>query len=154
MTGAAPRMHLSAAMHVPNALPAPSRAMPIFIISVLVAAMLAGLLAIDAGNRGAAQLSDAHAVVDLLPGVTVEEAPPPRVGLIVTSLQSGGAAMAAGLRVDDAIVAIDHARIATTGDAVARLRHQSGGTVSMDVARGNQLIVVTLRRSSGDPHGA
>lgn len=83
----------------------------------------------------------------LLPGMTVEAAPVPRHGLIVTSLQSNSQAATTGIAVGDGISAIDGQFVATLDQAVRYLHNDRRATVVLRVIHNRRARAVTLERA-------
>jgi S1-C subfamily serine protease len=95
-----------------------------------------------------------HDAVALLPGLTVENAPPPRTGLIVTSLRTGSEAAQTGIAVGDDIERLDGRPIDEIDDAIAYLRQDRNPAVLLRIEHGSQVRDVRLVRSGEARHGA
>lgn len=100
---------------------------------------------------GTTSATDAGA---LLPGITVDNAPPPAIGLVVTSLRSGGEAEHAGLQVGDAVIAVDGRAIKSLGQISPYLRRDRSPRIDLAIAHGDRLRHVVLTRSQDGSHGA
>jgi len=127
-------------------------------IALIVAAILlttAGILIVryPVGPLfgGTTSGSDAGA---LLPGLTVDNAPPPAIGLVVTSLRSGGEAEHAGLQVGDVVIAVDGRAIKSLGQISPYLRGDRSPRINLAIAHGDRLRHVVLTRSQGAHPGA
>lgn len=95
-----------------------------------------------------------HAAIALLPGLTVEDAPPPEHGLIVTSLRSGSEAAGAGIAIGDDIEALDGHAIGDLDEATAYLKRDARPTIVLTIDRDSQRRMVRLPRGGGGGHGA
>jgi S1-C subfamily serine protease len=91
---------------------------------------------------------------DHLPGLTVEKAPVPEVGLVVTSLQSAGPAEQAGLAVGDDVLAVDQRPVGSLGDLRAVLENHPARTIQLLVLHNDVPIDVSLTRNEDHLHGA
>lgn len=97
--------------------------------------------------------ADVHAAIAVLPGLTVEEAPPPQQGLVVTSLQTGSEAARAGVRVGDDIAALDGRPVMEIEDAIRYLRRDSRPTIVLHLVSDNHGRDVRLHWQAGGSHG-
>lgn len=120
-------------------------AWPVWLVGV--AAMVAILLVVGHGGRGPIGPGGDPGAQHLLPGMTVETAPPPVRGLIVTSLRSEGQAAAEGVEVGDTIAAIDGHGFVTLDKAAAYLHNDMRSTVSLTIVHDQNRRVVALERA-------
>jgi S1-C subfamily serine protease len=95
-----------------------------------------------------------HQMADQLPGLTMEKAPVPEAGLVVTSLQSAGPAERAGLAVGDDVLAVDQKPVTSLGDVRDILRRHNERAVQLLVLHKDRAIDVSLNRSEDRVHGA
>jgi S1-C subfamily serine protease len=93
-------------------------------------------------------------VADHLPGLTVEKAPNPQAGLVVTSLQSAGPAEQAGLAVGDDVLAVDQRAVGTLGELHDVLQRHRSQTIQLLVLHNDVPLDVSLDRSKDPKHGA
>ncbi|MEO6091514.1 MAG: PDZ domain-containing protein [Novosphingobium sp.] len=91
--------------------------------------------------------------VTLLPGLTVEEALPPRQGLIVTSLQNGSESARSGIVVGDHIEALDHHRVRDSRDTIDYLKKDRASTIVLEIVHDQARRDVRLRRLGEAYHG-
>jgi S1-C subfamily serine protease len=120
---------------------------------ILLALILIAVSAATALRRWHPFAHGPPAPVGLLPGLTVEDAPPPQGGLIVTSLQSGSESARSGIMVGDDIRSLDGRRVDDLDDAIAYLRKDRAPAIVLDVAHGEAARQVTLRRQGERYHG-
>jgi S1-C subfamily serine protease len=130
---------------------APSYRMVFGIMATLfLATGIAGsIVAISQGQK-----SSLHHISDHLPGLTLEKAPEPQAGLIVTSLQSEGPAELAGLAVGDDVLAVDQRPVGSLGDLREALLRNQNGAIQLLVLHKDVPIDVSLSRSEDHLHGA
>ena len=118
---------------------------PIWLVGA--AAVVAILLAVVHAGRGTIGSADDPGPQHVLPGMTVETAPSPVRGLIVTSLRSEGQAAAEGVEVGDTIAAIDGHGFVTLDKAAAYLHNDLRSTVSLTIVHDQNRRVVALERA-------
>jgi S1-C subfamily serine protease len=87
------------------------------------------------------------------PGFTALQAPPPKTGIVVTSLESHGPAERAGVQVGDNIVAINHYPVVSVGQARALLQHTAGPTIHLDLLHNHVPNDVSLSWIEDGAHG-
>ncbi|OYY72418.1 MAG: hypothetical protein B7Y47_03005 [Sphingomonas sp. 28-63-12] len=92
--------------------------------------------------------------VDLLPGLTIETAPPPDTGIIVTSRRSGDQAAAAAVNVGDIITAIDRVPVKTIDDANAYLKSHQQPVILLTLLHHRRPYLVRLNRAKRGDYGA
>lgn len=83
----------------------------------------------------------------VLPGFTVERAPSPAVGLIVTSLRSHSAAAQAGLLVGDNLEYVDGHPMWDVPQTIAYLRQDPRATVEVKLIHNHQWRTIMLPRT-------
>ena len=88
-----------------------------------------------------------------LPGSTVTPILPHSMGLVVTSLQSQGAAERAGIQVGDDVVAIDYHQIASLGQARDLIQHDPNATIQLRLLHNHPFNDVSLTRSEDHANG-
>lgn len=93
-------------------------------------------------------------VANHIPGLTLDKAPLPEAGLVVTSLQSAGPAEQAGLAVGDDVLAVDQRPVSSIGEVRDVLQHHQERTVQLLVLHKDRAIDVSLTRSEDHLHGA
>lgn len=96
---------------------------------------------------------DVRAAMTVLPGLTVENAPPPQLGLVVTSLQTGSEAARAGVHVGDDIAALDGRPVIEIDDAIRYLRRDSRPTIVLHLVSDHRARDVRLHWQAGGSHG-
>lgn len=94
-----------------------------------------------------------RAAMTVLPGLTVENAPPPQLGLVVTSLQTGSEAARAGVHVGDDIAALDGRPVIEIDDAIRYLRRDSRPTIILHLVSDHRVRDVRLHWQAGGSHG-
>jgi S1-C subfamily serine protease len=93
-------------------------------------------------------------VGDRLPGLTLEKAPLPEAGLVVTSLQSAGPAELAGLEVGDDVLAVDQRPVTSLSEMRDIMKRHTASTVQLLVLHKGRPIDVSFARSEDHLHGA
>ncbi len=127
---------------------------PLLMLSMLSLAVALLLFTTHAGRLSLGRIFGPPGATMLIPGVTVEDAPLPAHGLIVTSLRSDSKAASEGIAVGDIVTAIDGRSVSTVTDLASYLRRKSGSTVEIQVVRDNHVRRIMLLRTGGDSHGA
>jgi len=127
---------------------------PLLMLSALLLAAALLLFTTHAGRLSLGRIFGPPGVTMLIPGVTVEDAPLPAHGLIVTSLRSDSKAALEGVAVGDIVTAIDGRSVSTVVDLASYLRRHSNATVEIQVVRDNHVRRIMLLRTGGDRHGA
>lgn len=116
-------------------------------IALALVLMLAGL------ERLRHRAVDAEHYVEPLPGMTVEQAPAPQRGLIVTSVRDSSQAQQSGVAVGDIVVVIDGRPVHSLGQARLDLQKVSGEEVTIGLLHDGTLRYIGLQRAGGMPHG-
>lgn len=120
-------------------------AWPIWLVAGAIVVVI--VLAVVHAGRGPIDPAGDPGPQHVLPGMTVETAPPPMRGLIVTSLRSEGQAAAEGVEVGDTIAAIDGHGFVTLDKAAAYLHNDLRSTVSLTIVHDQNRRVVALDRA-------
>ncbi len=98
---------------------------------------------IDLAYQLAGQIVSGTPIETAFLGVTGEDANGARAGALITSVESGGPAEAAGLEVGDLVVAVDAQPVQSITDLVGRIRsYIPGDTVVLDVLRNGEMMTV------------
>jgi len=83
----------------------------------------------------------------IFPGFTIENAPPPATGLIITSLQSNCEASRQGARVGDLLIAIDGRPIADLRQATGLIEQDRGPRVSLRLLHAGHARTINIPRT-------
>jgi len=119
-------------------------ALILLVASVAVVLRSANWYPFAQGPRGA---------VALLPGLTVENAPPAHQGLIVTSVQSDSESARSGIVAGDDIEGLDGHPVKNLGGAINYLKKDQASAIVLEVAHGQVTHDVRLRRLKEVHHG-
>jgi S1-C subfamily serine protease len=99
---------------------------------------------IDRAFRLASQIVSGTTIETAYLGVRGEDATGDRAGALVTTIETGGPAAAAGLREGDVVVAVDTLPVLSITDLVGRIRnYMPGDTVVLDVLRDGKTITLS-----------
>lgn len=151
MTRAAPYSILSATKAKDMDDPAQDRTGPgkALIVLAMGAALMSGAFFVHARHAANAPAvaggNDAH----LLPGLTLVNAQPGGVGIIVTSLETGGQAARLGVAVGDDVVRMDDQPIASLDQAGSYLVQHPRPRIRLGLLHGGERRAVTLDRTEG-----
>ncbi len=89
----------------------------------------------------------------IFPGFTVAQLPPPKHGLVVTSLRTDSEAEERGVAVGDQITAIEDQRVNTLQAAEMLLQKDPRDRISFHLLRNHHPVDVSLRRYKDASHG-
>ena len=89
----------------------------------------------------------------IFPGFTVAQLPPPKHGLVVTSLRTDSEAEETGIAVGDEITAIGDKRVNSVEAAEILLLKDPSDPISFHLLRNHNPVDVSLRRYKEGSHG-
>lgn len=127
---------------------------PIALISALPLAVAFFWFGTSAPRPLPGRPASSSAIVTLIPGVTVEAAPNPGHGLVVTSLRSDSEAARAGIVVGDDLVAIDRRPLTNVRDLAGYLGRDPKSTIEIRVVHRDVARRVVLSRNRSGNHGS
>jgi S1-C subfamily serine protease len=124
----------------------PQRLLPLLGLFLLVPASAMLLLSSHSGHAWLVRIGGHTQTTAMLPGITVETAPRPTAGLVITSVRSDSQAAEQGIAVGDSIVAIDGIPIFTLAQANSYLQKDKARVVELWTLHGRRSRYVRLGR--------